>query len=232
MGLDAPVDGNSAMLTEGEGEGEGDVPLDGVKTAEDFKFYSTQTCSADFQQRSVEVVEFGSRPAKRARLLNDKSNPAKESQACNSFASRLARDSFIEKKVANVIQMLQTYQADEPMSDSDSGITNELRARIAGMKVVGCVEASEYDEKKGNMKASAAQDDVKTVFIDSEGVERNAASTMIQQDLGDTASTSSDEGVFVIKMRSPTSKQLLHGPKLGMDQEELHNCSVAATRII
>lgn len=232
MGLDAPVDGNSAMLTEGEGEGEGDVPLDGVKTAEDFKFYSTQTCSADFQQRSVEVVEFGSRPAKRARLLNDKSNPAKESQACNSFASRLARDSFIEKKVANVIQMLQTYQADEPMSDSDSGITNELRARIAGMKVVGCVEASEYDEKKGNMKASAAQDDVKTVFIDSEGVERNAASTMIQQDLGDTASTSSDEGVFVIKMRSPTSKQLLHGPKLGMDQEELHNCSVAATRIM
>lgn len=45
----------------------------------------------------------------------------------------------LEKKDANVIWILQLYQADKPMFDRDFGIMNELRARIAGMEVVGCI---------------------------------------------------------------------------------------------
>ena len=207
------------------------------KSADEVRFFSTEVCSVDFHQGSVAVLEFGSGPAKRVRLLSDKDSSIKKDQVSNICTRGLAQGNFLEESDEDVGGMPQRFQGDEPMSEGISGVTNELRSRSTGLKVIGCVHTSEHMEKKGNTKAlskqtSGALVDGKTSLLNYENIDRYAGSTnpVIQQDVGDTISTSGDDGLFLIQVRSPNSKQLLHYQKQGIDQEELHSCDGASSQ--
>ncbi|KAG0601215.1 hypothetical protein M758_11G093400 [Ceratodon purpureus] len=219
-----------------KGEEKRGFSLNQGKSADQIRFFPTEVCAGDFHQRAVTVVEFGSRPAKRARLLSDKDSSVKKDQVSSICARGLAQGDFLEKSDGDVGRIPQGYQADEPTSEGNSGVTNELRSKCAGLKVVSSVHPSEHMEKRGNIKVPSeqilgGQDYEKTSLLNHGNIDRDAGSTklLIQQVADDTVSSSDDDSLFVIQVRSPKSKQLLHGQKQDIDQEKLLSRAGAAS---
>ncbi|KAG0607472.1 hypothetical protein M758_8G031500 [Ceratodon purpureus] len=188
------------------------------KSAEQVRFFSTEK-NADFHQRSVPVVEFGSRHLKRARFLSDSDDPVREALVDRRG---LARGDLLEESNGDL----------GGISESSSGVTNGFRSRSAGMKVAGPIHASDYlqngvKNKTASEQKSRTHEDEKRGFFKHGNINGDAGCMThpMEEDADDTTSTSGDEGLFVIQVRSPTSKQLLHSRKHSNDQEELQSCN-------
>ena len=205
------VDGSSAMLIKGEDAG--GLSLEEGKSTEQVRFFSKELCGADFNEGAVTMVEFGSRPVKRARLLSDTNDPVKEVQVSSFDNSGLTQGDLLEESNGNVGGMSQTRQGDGPVSESNSVVTNGFRTRNAEMKVVGAIYANEHLQNGVNTKTISKQKP------GAENIHRNAErkTHLMLEDADDTTITSGDEGLFVIQARTPTIKQLRHG-------DELHSC--------
>jgi hypothetical protein len=213
-----------------KGEDEGGVSLGERKPAEQVRFFSTEVCGTVSHLRSVTVVEFGSRPVKRARLLSDTDDPVKEAQVSRFERRGLARGDSLETSNGDLGGMLQENQGEVPISESSSIVANGFHSRSAGLKVAGSILASGCMQNGLNTRAvpeqkPGAQEDEKR-SLPNHGNINGKPGCMIhsmQEDVDDTTSTSGDEG-FAVRVRSPTRKQLPHGSKQSNDQEELHSC--------
>lgn len=199
---------------------EGVFSLDEGKSPEQVKFFSTEACG-DLHQSPVTVVGFGSRPVKRARLLSNTDVPAKEADVGSFDRRGLAQGDFQEECNGNVGRLSQAHQRDGRISETSSIVTNGLRSRTAWMKMAGPIYANEYVKNGVNIKTvSEPKSGALGGMVNHVNVNGNAGCTihLMQEDANDTTSTSGDEALFVIQVRSPTSKQLLHGRKQSNDQ--------------
>lgn len=68
-----------------------------------------------------------------------------------------------------------------------------------------------------NGHRSRSGEGMKVTAHEKRGVLKYGNNTMQQQDDDDAVSTSGDESLFVVQVRSPASKQLLHGRKRSID---------------